>query len=55
MDIGYKEQFGLVDLFIFPIWWLRVHWYFEHYLFVIVTLSLFLSGLGFTARRFFAK
>lgn len=34
VDIGYEEVFGATDLLVFPIWWLRVHWYFEHYLLI---------------------
>ncbi len=51
VDIGHKEKFGLLDLFLFPIWWLRVHWYFEHYVLVIISLVLFIGAVGYLGYR----
>ncbi len=42
MDVGRKEVFSLIDLFVFPIWWLRVHWYFEHYI-AIITIAVLIA------------
>ena len=46
MDIGRKEQFGILDMFAFPIWWIRVHWYFEHYLLVGILAAALLTVLS---------
>ncbi len=51
MDIGYKEKFGLPDLFLFPVWWLRVHWYFEHYALIIISLGLFTGAVVYLLYR----
>jgi len=53
MDVGRKEVFSLIDLFIFPIWWLRVHWYFEHYI-AIITIAILTALIisVFVFRRF---
>ena len=30
LDIGTEEVFGIGDIFSFPIWWVKVHLFFEH-------------------------
>jgi hypothetical protein len=49
MDVGSKEEFGFLDLFAFPVWWVHVHWYFEHYLLIGSVSVVILALIGWTA------
>ena len=53
MDSGYAEVFGFGDLFLFPIWWVRVHIFFGHgsYLFAGAAIILGLAFLTIFKRR----
>jgi hypothetical protein len=49
MDSGRAEVFGFGDMFLFPIWWLQVHFFFNHGPFLLagaaVILGLFIFAI----------
>jgi hypothetical protein len=38
LDVGQREQFGPLDFFLFPVWWVRVRLYFEQGSYLLVAL-----------------
>lgn len=51
LDTGRAEVFGALDLFRFPIWWLRVHMYFGHGPQLALVSGLLLSSAVFVIVR----
>lgn len=47
MDSGRIEEFGLGDLFLFPIWWLRVHFFFGHGAYLLAAVAVILGFIIF--------
>jgi len=52
MDSGYAEVFGFGDLFLFPIWWVKVHFFFGHGAYLIAGAA---AILGFIIFRIFKR
>ena len=53
MDTGYEENFGLLDLFLMPVWWVRVQIYQQYYARLIIVLSIIALAIGFFIYRRF--
>jgi len=47
MDSGHAEVFGFGDLFLFPIWWLKVHFFFGHGAFLFAGAAVIISFIIF--------
>jgi len=52
MDSGHAEEFGLGDLFLFPIWWVQVHFFFGHGAYLLAGAAVI---LGFILFRFIKR
>ncbi len=52
MDSGRAEEFGLGDLFLFPIWWVQVHFFFGHGAYLLAGAAVI---LGFIIFRFIKR
>ena len=56
IDIGYKEEFSISDLFVFPIWWTRAQFFHEHTATVVSLYGLITIAAGwFIYRRVRSK
>ncbi|HSH02252.1 MAG TPA: hypothetical protein VLL52_06985 [Anaerolineae bacterium] len=51
LDTGYEEVFSAMDMFRFPLWWLSVHNYFNHTIYIISFVALGLTLLFFLWQR----
>jgi len=50
LDTGREEVFGPGDLFLFPIWWVQVHTYFEHTPYLVAAafgIVIIIAAFGF--------
>lgn len=47
MDSGHAEVFALSDLFLFPIWWVQVHFFFGHGVYLLAGAALILGFIIF--------
>ncbi len=48
MDSGRAEVFGFSDLFLFPIWWVRVHIFFGHGAYLLAGVAILLALITLT-------
>ena len=47
MDSGHAEVFGFGDLFLFPIWWVKVHFFFGHGAYLFAGVAVILGFIAF--------
>jgi len=52
MDSGHAEVFGFGDLFLFPIWWVKVHFFFGHGAYLLAGAAVI---FGFIIFRIFKR
>jgi hypothetical protein len=51
IDSGHAEVFGLGDLFLFPVWWVRVHMFYGHGGYLLVSAIIILGLVLFTIAK----
>jgi hypothetical protein len=55
LDTGYAEEFGILDLFAFPVWWVRVQIYQQYYARLVIVFGVIALAIGFFVYRRFKK
>ncbi len=50
-DSGRAEVFGFADLFLFPIWWVRVHFFFGHGAYLLTGAAIILGIILYSLKR----
>lgn len=48
MDSGYTEAFGFGDLLLFPIWWVQVHLFYGHGIYLLAGATVIIGFIVFT-------
>ena len=51
MDTGYQEDFGLDAIFLMPVWWVRVHLFFGHGVYLLAGAGILAAGAFFFLKR----
>jgi LPXTG-motif cell wall-anchored protein len=51
MDTGYAENFGVEAIFLMPVWWVRVHLFFGHGVYLLAGAVVILTAGGFFILR----
>lgn len=52
MDTGYAERFGFFDIFLFPVWWVRVALFHQYYARLVIAGAIVLALAFFAYRRY---
>jgi hypothetical protein len=55
MDTGYAEEFGLLNFFLLPIWWVRVQIFHQYYARLVIVISAIVCAIGFSLYRRFKR